>query len=475
MLKRLAILPILFLFACSGGAPAPGTEGDVGVTTFIPEGSSQVVIYARTESPITLPLVWEIRKISLNLADGRQVDLPGSQTSLSLSGMRGGQSLLAVSEIATGAYTGLTLFTRELRSEITGQPVSLGGTFVSVDYDFSVVAGNSKTLTLILDLRYTGSPETAQEFMPVITVEPEQHTPAGKVVYVANEKSSNISVIDKSSKHVVYNVLVGTEPYALGADQRRRRLHIGDRKDGVLYEMDMVGNRLVKATEIDYVDEPVHIEPVGDEDMLMIVNYGSHSVYLMDSFSSRIIETIDVSEEPVDAVYSSLYDLGFVLSKRWGILSVLDFSTRPVVVDTTFRVEREPIGLAIDDTEEWLFISSSGSIDLTVFELRRMGVERTVSVGLGAGDLAFDPSGRRLYICMMDTNEILCVDPFTGVMFFRIQLPSTPGKIMFDKDEKLVYVTVPEHNAVAVIDPMAQHIKHWIETGLRPSALAARL
>ena len=475
MLKRGVILPILFLLACSGQVRGPGTEGDVGRKTFIPQGTSQIVVYARSESPIVLPLVWEIRKISLNLADGRQVDVPASQTSLSLSAIRGGQSLLAISEVATGSYAGLTLFTREVSSEITGQPVSLGGTFVTVEHEFSIVGGNSKTLTLLMDMEYAGSPETAQEFMPVLAVEPEEYAPTGNVVYVANEQSSNISVIDKVSKHVVYNVLVGTEPYALGADQRRRRLHIGDRKDGVLYEMDMVENRLVKATEIDYVDEPVHIEPVGEEDMLMVVNYGSNSVYIMDSFSSRIMETIDVSEDPVDAVYSSLYNLGFVLSKRWGILSVLDFSTRPVMVDTTFRVEREPMGLAIDDTEEWLFISSSGSIDLTVFEIRRMGVESTVTVGLGAGDLAFDPSGRRLYICMMNTNEILCVDPFTGVMSFRVPLPSTPGKIMFENDEKQVYVTVPEHNAVAVIDPMTQRIEHWIETGHSPSAIAIRL
>ena len=475
MLKRGVIISVLLLIACSGRVPGPATEGEPGAGTYIPKGMSQIVIYARRDSPITLPLVWEIRKISLNLADGRQVDLPGSEASLSLSGMRGGQSLLALSEIETGSYTGLTLFTREVYSEITGRPVSLGGSFINIGHEFSVVGGSSKTLTLLIDLEYAGSPETAQEFMPAITVEKEEQTPTGKLIYVANEKSSNISIIDRLSKHVVYNVLVGTSPYALGADQRRRRLHIGDREDGVLYEMDMVGNRLVKATEIDYVDEPVHIEPVGEEDMLMVVNYGSNSVYIMDSFSSRIMETISVSEEPVDAVYSSLYNIGFVLSKRWGILSVVDFSTRPVMVDTTFRVEREPLGLAIDDTEEWLFISSSGSIDLTVFEIRRMGVERTVSVGLGAGDIAFDPSGRKLYICMMNTNEILCMDPFTGVMSFRVPLPSTPGKIMFEKDERLVYVTIPDRNAVAVIDPMSQRLKHWIETGLSPSSLAVRL
>jgi YVTN family beta-propeller protein len=474
MFKRCLVLPILIIIACSGQVREPAGGGEPEARSVTPQGLAQVVIYARSDTPITLPLVWEIRKISLNTADGRQVDVPGSASSVSLSRMPYSQSLLAVSEVGSGSFTGITLFTREVYSEISGQPVSFGSKAITVDHAFSIVAGDSKTLTLLIDLQYTGSPETAKEFLPVLSIEPENPSPSGKLVYVANEDAANISIIDKSLKKVVYNVFVGTQPYALAADQRRRRLYIADRKDGVIYEMNMVANRLVKATEIEYVDEPVHIEPIGEEDIMLVLNYGSNSVYVMDAFSSRIIETVEISENPVDAVYSSVYDMAFVVSKRWGMLSVLDFSLRPVMVDTTIRVEREPMGIAIDDTEEWLFISSSGSIDLTVFEIRRMGIERTVTVGLGAGDIAFDPFGRRLYICMMDTQEVLCMDPFTGVMFYRIPLPSSPGKILFEKDEKLVYVTVPDADAVAVIDPMSQRIEHWIETGYRPSSIAVR-
>jgi DNA-binding beta-propeller fold protein YncE len=112
-------------------------------------------------------------------------------------------------------------------------------------------------------------------------------------------------------------------------------------------------------------------------------------------------------------------------------------------------------------------------VDLSVFDIRRMGVERTISIGTGAGDLVFDPFSRRLYIGMMDTHEVLCLDPFTGVMVFRVRLPSRPRKLYFETDEKMLYVAVPEHNAVAVIDPIGQRIAHWIETGIRPSSIVA--
>jgi YVTN family beta-propeller protein len=473
--KAIILFAISFL-ACSGKGQAPSSGTGISTRkTFIPQETSQIVIYARSKAPVTLPLVWGIRKISVNLPDGGQIDVPRSQISLSLSGLTGRQSLLAVSEFPPGSYTGITVFTDEAYSEVTGQPVATDGKIVKVDHDFTIAKGKSKTLTLLIDLKYAGDPARAMEFKPVFSIEDENQTPIGKLVYVANEQSSNVSVIDKSLKRVVYNVYVGTNPFTLGADQRRRRLYIGDRRDGVLYEMDMTANRLVRATELEYVDEPVQITPIPEEDMLMVLNYGSHTVYLVDGFTSQIRETIEVPENPVDAAYSSVYDMAFILGRRWGTLSAVDFSKQPAEVDTIYRVEREPIGIAIDDTKEWLFISNSGSIDLMVFDIRIMGVERTVTIGLGGGDVAFDPFGRRLYIGMMDTFEVLCLDPFTGVMPFRISLPSAPGELFFERDEKQVYVTVPDHNAVAVIDPMTQRITHWIETGLRPSSIAARL
>jgi hypothetical protein len=56
-----------------------------------------------------------------------------------------------------------------------------------------------------------------------------------------------------------------------------------------------------------------------------------------------------------------------------------------------------------------------------------------------------------------------------------VRLPSEPGTLFFEADEKRLYVTVPDRNGVAVIDPLKQRIQHWIETGLGPSSIATRL
>jgi YVTN family beta-propeller protein len=473
--KYLLILAVIIV-ACSGQSRTPdGTTASRFERLFVPQDHSQIVVYARALSPITLPLTWKIRKVALNRADGSQVEVPNSEASISLSGIVGGQKLLLVSEADAGDFSGISIFTDDVISEVDGRPVPTETSIVMIDHAFTIVPGNTKTLNVLIDWKYTGNLKSDARLKPEFSIEEETASRARRLLYVSNEGSSNISVIDRDLKRVIHNVFVGTKPFALAADRRRKRIYIADREDGVLYEMDMVGSQLTRATEIEFVDEPVHIEPVPQEDVYLVLNYGSHRVYIMDSFTSEIIETIDVPEQPIDAVYSPFYDRVFVLCQRWGMLAALDVSTRPVVVDTTFRVEQQPMGLAIDDTAEWLFISNSGSIDFTVFEIRRMAVERTLPIGTGAGDVVFDPSSRRLYIGMIDTREILCLDPFTGVMVFRTSLPTRPGKMYFEAEEKKLYVTLPKSNAVAVVDPITQQVSHWIETGIGPTSVTAGL
>jgi YVTN family beta-propeller protein len=475
MLRKLCIVSVALLLSCSSQVRKPGAPSVAGGDKAPGPQISQIVLYARSITAQSTPLVWDIRKIALDRADGTRVDIPGTAVSLNTADLERGQKLLGISEVDEGTYTGLTIFTRDVHFADTDESVPAATKVFSVDYDFSVLAGNARSIFMLVDLPDPGGQRAAFEFEPRITVADEDPGPSGKLIYVANELSSNISVIDKHLKQVVYNVFVGTKPYTLAPDHRRNRLYIGDRKDGVIYEMDMLRQRLLRATQIEYVDEPVHIEPVPARDLLIVVNFGSDTIYIVDSFTLQVIEAIEVGYDPVDAVYSESFDVAFVLNRYFGTLSVLDLGADTVRVDTTLQVELDPAGMAIDDNMGWLYITNSGSTDLSIIKIASLGLEKTVSVGIGAGDIVLDPFGRRVYIAMTDTREILCVDPYTGVLEYSIDLPSRPGRLLFDSDEKKIYTCLPERNAVLVIDPATRRIQNWIETGYGPTSIAPRL
>jgi YVTN family beta-propeller protein len=476
MLRRLSIVLVALVLSCSSQVRSPD-----GVPTTSKEGRavgrnhSQIIVYARSVSQASLPAIWEIRKLSLNRPDGTQVDIPGSSLSLNLTDLERGQKIMTISEVEDGNYTGLTIFTRSLYQDGTIKAYAIDAKNHTIDHNIRVVAGDAKTLIILIDIPDKLPIGEVPTVSPRLTIEDENPRPMGKLVYVANELSSNISVIHKDLKRVVYNVFVGTKPYALGTDHRRNRLYIADRKDGVIYEMDMIGQRLLKANQLEFVDEPVHIETVPVKDLFIVVNFGTNTLYLIDSFTLQIIETIEVDQDPVNVVYSVYHDLAFVLHQAFGTISVIDLGVEPAVIDTTLEVELEPTGMAMYEAEEYLMVSNTGSTELSVIDLKRMGLEKSVTIGIGGGDLAFDPFGRRLYIGMVETNQVLCVDPFTDVIVFSIDLPGRPGKLLFDDDEKELYVALPDQNTVVVIDSMRRKIKNWIETGYSPSSIAFRL
>jgi YVTN family beta-propeller protein len=475
MLRKLCIVAVALLMACSSqvrrpDAPAPdaGSGRDAG------REISQIVLYARSIGHEDTPIVWDIRKVSLDRADGSRVEIPGAEVSLNMAELGHAQRLLGISEVEEGTYTGLTVFARDIYDAATRETVPTRSMVFRVEQNIDVVAGNARSIFLVIDRPDAGSESEPVEYAPRLTIEDQNPNPGGKLIYVANELSSNISVIDKQLERVVYNVFVGTKPYALAADQRRYRLYIGDRKDGVIYEMDMLRQHLLRATQIEYVDEPVHIEPVPTRDLLIVVNFGSDTIYIVDSFTLQILESIEVGYDPVDAEYSEHFDLAFVLNRYFGTLSVLEMQNEPVEIDTTLQVELEPAGMAIDDNRGWLYITNSGSTDLSIIKIETLGIEKTISIGIGAGDIAFDPFGRRVYVAMVDTREILCVDPYTGVLEYGVDLPASPGRLLFDEDEKKLYACVPDRNAVVVIDPLTRRIQNWIETGYGPSSLESR-
>ena len=482
-LEKAAILLAAIMMACASqvrppeGSPPPEKPAQPAARV---GQDSQLVIYLREAQASSLPLAWEIRKISLDKADSSQFNIPGTGVTVKTSDLeRGslggtGQMLLSISGVPTGDYTGLTLVTRTVYYEDTGEAILTDANFVAIRYGFSVIAGDAKTLLLVATLSQPGAARAAFRFQPTITVEDEPITPRGKLVYVSNESSSNISVIEKSTKRVVKNVYMGTKPGAMGADQRRNRLYIADRRAGAIYEMDMISQHLLKAAQIGLIDEPVHIEPVPPRDVLIVVNFGSDSIYLVDTFTFQVVDTIAVGDGPVDAVYSASRDLAFVVNLFDGTVTVVNLAVQPAVVDTTLQVELRPTGVAIDDGMGWLYVTNSSSSDLSILKLETMAIERSVFIGNGAGDVTLDPYGRRLFVSMSETNEILCVDPYTGVTIYSVRLPSKPGSLMFDPDEKKLYATVPGKNAVVVIDTITREIQNWIETGEGPYSMAIR-
>ncbi len=475
MPRRLLVILLLSAVACGGGGQKPAVPGGSISTTRAPTGDhSQVVLYARLMHEIEPGILWKVRKISLRSADGSQADLATGNLVIDTDRLGERQRLIEVADVPPGNYAGVTFFTEGAEVKPAGTPMSVETNILTVEHPFSTTPGASKTLLLVLSHPPVAG-EAEPVFKPAIEIEDEDPRPTSRVVYVANENSANVSVIDKAVKRVVYNVYLGARPSAVGADNRRGRLYAADRRTGSVYEMDMASNHLVNVAELDFVDEPADVLPVPEKDIIIVVNHGTDTVHLLDSFNLRPVATIDVGRRPTKAMYSKVWERAFIINSQHGTISVLDLETTPTAPDTTIQVELNPSGMAINEADDWLYVSNEGTTDITVIRIETLAVERSLMVGTGVTDIAFDPFGRRLYLAFGYTHEVKCVDPYNGIEVFTVEVPGAPTELMFDPDEKKLYALLPEANGVAVIDPAMRSLETVIETGEKPSGMALRL
>jgi len=115
MLRKLCIVSVALLMACSSQVRRPDAPSSGGGSDQVPVPDiSQIVLYARSAGHADTPIVWDIRKIALDRADGSRIEVPGTDVTVNMADLEQGQKLLAVSEVEEGMYTGLSIFARNI-------------------------------------------------------------------------------------------------------------------------------------------------------------------------------------------------------------------------------------------------------------------------------------------------------------------------------------------------------------------------
>ena len=193
-------------------------------------------------------------------------------------------------------------------------------------------------------------PLDGRPIAPVATI-PVGSRPAGLAidsanVYVANNGSNSVSVIDQSTNTVVATIPVGAQPWGLATDGTV--LYVANAGGGTVSVVD-IATRTVAATIA------VGAAPAGlalDGRTLYVADNGSASVSVVDTGSRTVTATIPVGAQP------------WGLAVAGGALFVANYGARSVsVIDTATR--RPTATLTSPGTPYWVAAGTTGQVVVT--------------------------------------------------------------------------------------------------------------
>ena len=279
-------------------------------------------------------------------------------------------------------------------------------------------------------------------------------------------------------------------------------------------------------------DLPLNIAVSPSGHLLAVTNNGEsdQSIYLIDAFRHKTLDTIVIREAWLGLVFSkdgqSLYASGgnkniiIKYSVKNNKLSITD----TLVLGKPWPEKISPAGLALDEKKNLLYVVTKENNSLYILDLkkkqspRRFSLEgegytcmlsgdsrnlyiscwgcgkvqvfntgtltftKAITVGSNPNDLYLSRNGKYLYVANANDNSVSCIDLKAGkvietlnsALFPDSPAGSTTNSVALSADNKTLYIANADNNCLAVFDvskPGKSFSKGFIPTGWYPTCL----
>jgi YVTN family beta-propeller protein len=229
--------------------------------------------------------------------------------------------------------------------------------------------------------------------------------PNAKKVYVANEYSNTVSVLNTEPEKVQNRINVGVFPYSIDTNPLNNRVYVTNRGSNTVSVID--GSIDTKLMDITVGKSPVGIAVNPSANWIYVTNLDG-TVSVIDGISNEVINTIQVGRIPYAVTVNPLSGRIYVADIGSNAVSVIDGETNRIV--TTIHVGKKPTGLAIDITDEGnnrLYVANYDSDSISIIDMTTNRVIGNITSG---GDspvgIAINPITEKLYVSNIASNTV---------------------------------------------------------------------
>ena len=245
-------------------------------------------------------------------------------------------------------------------------------------------------------------------------------------VYVTNNSSNTVSVINGRTGTVDDTITVGTLPRAVAVDQ-------------------------------------------GD-DTVYVANYLSNTVSVINGRTSTVDDTITVGTRPLGVAVDQGDDTVYVTNLFVNSVSVINGRTR--TVDDTITVGDSPWGMAVNDGDDTVYVANSGGRTVSVINGRSLDDSGTITLGGDPRAVAVNDGDDTVYVTNSASGTVSVINGQTRTVDDTITVGAGPLGVAVDQRDDTVYVTNQGGRTVSVINGRTRTVDDTITVGTSPYGVA---
>jgi YVTN family beta-propeller protein len=300
---------------------------------------------------------------------------------------------------------------------------------------------------------------------------------SGYRVYVTNETSGDLSVIDGASLEVIATVPLGKRPRGIHASPDKKTIYVAlsgspmappgvdestlpppDKKADGIGVFDVETNKLLRV--IEGGSDPENFDITRDGKTLIVSNEDVSGVGFIEIENGKLTDTIKVGGEPEGVTLAPDGKRVYVATEEDGAISVIDVDARKLL--KSFKVGRRPRNVIFLPNGKHAYVNAEN--DGSVVLLDAVKNEKLQPISLGTpGEikpmgLALSPDASKLYVSTGRGKKVFVIDTATNLSIASFEVGQRPWGIAVSPDGKTLFTANGPSKDVSVIDLATQTV-----------------
>jgi YVTN family beta-propeller protein len=294
---------------------------------------------------------------------------------------------------------------------------------------------------------------------------------AAPFVYVGNDSSGDVSVIDAATDTVLTTIAGVYRPYGAAITPDGTRAYVTNYGyNQTVSIIDTKTNTLAGAVYgVGY--DPGHIAITPDGTRAYVANRVSNNVSVIDIATNSVIATVATADYPIGIAITPDGKYAYVTNQTGMTISIINTTTN--TVESTINNNVMNDGIVITPDGGRAYVANHQINSFSVIDTVTKTVIATVPTGgVNPYWVAISPDGSRAYITNMLSDNVSVIDTATNSVVALVPVGYFPFKIAVTPNGRKVYVTNAGSNNASVIDTVTNGVIATVPVGAGPEAIA---
>jgi YVTN family beta-propeller protein len=287
-------------------------------------------------------------------------------------------------------------------------------------------------------------------------------------VYVANNQSNSVSVIDTSTNLVVYSIQVDNGPYGVAVHPTGQWVYVSHPALDTVSVIATTTSSVVARVSVG--DLPLGLAVAPDGSRVYVTNFQSKSISVVNTLSNTVVKTISIGEFcPWRVAFTPDGSRAFVTGNSPLGYAVVNTNTQSVDFIQTYQGWGMGLAVRHDGRSVYMAGSSGGQTGyIGLFDPQTYALTERIFVSDSGEGLALSTDDAELYHAQFNSGKLLVLDTNTKRAITTVTVGDNPFELAVLSTNEKLFVTNCADGTVSAIDIATHSVVATIRVGDYP-------